>query len=196
MRKTLTYLKLALTIAFFVASSVVAPEASAKGKPEQKKNLRVLYWNIQNGMWAGQPDKYEAFVQWIKEQDFYENTTIVISGDHLTMDSEFLADIDPEYTRTVYNCIINSAVQPVQEKNREFGTYDMYPTTLAAMGVKIDGDRLGLGTNLFSDKKTLTEICFLPFSLFLEKILANTIIMKLIIHTEQSSKKPLLAYSL
>lgn len=97
------------------------------------------------------------FVQWAKEQDFYENTTIVISGDHLTMDSEFLADIDPEYTRTVYNCIINSAVQPVQEKNREFGTYDMYPTTLAAMGVKIDGDRLGLGTNLFSDKKTLTE---------------------------------------
>lgn len=34
MRKTLTYLKLALTIAFFVASSVVTPEASAKGKPE------------------------------------------------------------------------------------------------------------------------------------------------------------------
>ena len=97
------------------------------------------------------------FVEWIKEQDFYENTTIVISGDHLTMDSEFLADIDPEYTRTVYNCIINSAVEPVKEKNREFGTYDMYPTTLAAMGVKIEGDRLGLGTNLFSDKETLTE---------------------------------------
>ena len=25
------------------------------------------------------------------------------------------------------------------------------------MGVKIDGDRLGLGTNLFSNKKTITE---------------------------------------
>lgn len=39
-----------------------------------------------------------------------------------------------------------------------FGTFDMFPTTLAAMGVTIEGDRLGLGTNLFSDKKTLTEI--------------------------------------
>ena len=34
----------------------------------------------------------------------------------------------------------------------------MYPTTLAAMGVTIPGDRLGLGTNLFSDTSTLAEI--------------------------------------
>ena len=33
----------------------------------------------------------------------------------------------------------------------------MYPTTLAAMGVGIEGDRLGLGTNLFSDQPTLIE---------------------------------------
>ncbi len=33
----------------------------------------------------------------------------------------------------------------------------MYPTILAAMGAKVDGDRLGLGTNLFSNKKTLME---------------------------------------
>lgn len=93
MRKTLTYLKLALIIAFFVASSVVAPEASAKGKPEQKKNLRVLYWNIQNGMWAGQPDKYEAFVQWIKEQDpdiciFAEAAQIYYDGTSTQMPNE------------------------------------------------------------------------------------------------------------
>lgn len=97
------------------------------------------------------------FITWLRRQPFYENTTIVISGDHLTMDSDFLDDIDPDYVRTVYNCIINSAVRPVKEKNREFATFDMYPTTLAAMGVTVQGDRLGLGTNLFSDKKTLTE---------------------------------------
>ena len=34
---------------------------------------------------------------------------------------------------------------------------DMFPTTLAAMGVDIKGERLGLGTNLFSTKKTLIE---------------------------------------
>ena len=33
----------------------------------------------------------------------------------------------------------------------------MFPTTLAAMGVTIEGDRLALGVNLFSDEQTLTE---------------------------------------
>ena len=98
------------------------------------------------------------FLEWVKEQPFYENTTIVISGDHLTMDPAFLEDIDEDYTRTVYNCIINSAIQPEMEGERQFATFDMFPTTLAAMGCRIEGNRLGLGTNLFSDVETLTEM--------------------------------------
>ena len=98
------------------------------------------------------------FIRWIQEQPFYENTTIVISGDHLTMDPDFMQEVDENYQRTIYNCIINSAVEPVKEKNREFATFDMLPTTLAAMGVQIRGDRLALGTNLFSDKQTLAEM--------------------------------------
>ena len=97
------------------------------------------------------------FVAWIQQQPFYENTTVVISGDHLTMDAGFMQGVDPEYTRTVYNCLIHPAVAPVSEKNRQFGTFDLFPTTLAALGVKIDGDRLALGTNLFSERETLTE---------------------------------------
>ena len=97
------------------------------------------------------------FIAWIQEQPFYENTTIVISGDHLTMDGGFMEDIDPDYIRTVYNCVIHAPEKPVREKNRMFGTMDLFPTTLAALGVKIDGEQLGLGTNLFSDRETLTE---------------------------------------
>ena len=98
------------------------------------------------------------FVEWVKEQPFYDNTTIVISGDHLTMDSQFLDELDEDYVRTVYNCIINPTVTPVNEKGREFGTVDMFPTTLAAIGAVIEGDRLALGTNLFSAEKTFTEL--------------------------------------
>ncbi len=98
------------------------------------------------------------FINWIKEQPFYENTTIVVVGDHLTMDSEFLKDTDKDYVRTVYNCFINAANTPVNPYNRNFATFDLFPTTLSALGVEIEGDRLGLGTNLFSDLKTLTEI--------------------------------------
>ena len=90
---------------------------------------------------------------------YYENTTIVLSGDHLTMDPAFLEDLEEGYTRTVYNCIINSAILPTGgDMTREFSTFDMFPTTLAAMGVRIEGERLALGTNLFSEQETLTEM--------------------------------------
>ena len=97
------------------------------------------------------------FIEWIRSQSLYENTTIIISGDHLTMDAQFLDEIDEEYVRTTYNCIINPATTAKNTQNRSFVAFDMFPTTLAAMGVKIEGERLGLGTNLFSDKKTLCE---------------------------------------
>ena len=62
-----------------------------------------------------------------------------------------------ETLRKVYNVIINSPIEPLKENYRLFTTMDLFPTTLAAIGVDIEGDRLGLGTNLFSDKKTLAE---------------------------------------
>ena len=33
----------------------------------------------------------------------------------------------------------------------------MFPTTLASIGVEIEGERLGIGTNMFSGEKTLVE---------------------------------------
>ena len=98
------------------------------------------------------------FIDWCKEQPWYENTTIVITGDHPTMDVDFCENVAKDYERKVYTCYINSAAQPMNpDQKRVFSTLDNFPTTLGAMGVYIEGDRLGLGTNLFSGKKTLTE---------------------------------------
>ena len=99
-----------------------------------------------------------AFVQWIQQQDFYEDTAIVVTGDHCSMDNGYFSStVDAEYTRHVYNCFINSAVTPANTKNRQFSAIDMFPTTLAAMGCEIQGERLGLGVNLFSKEQTLME---------------------------------------
>ena len=97
------------------------------------------------------------FIDWIQQQDFYENTTIILAGDHLTMDSDFCDSVSEDYQRKVYTAILNSAVEPQSSERREFSTFDMFPTTLAALGAQIDGERLGLGTNLFSKLPTLTE---------------------------------------
>ncbi len=99
-----------------------------------------------------------SFVEWIQQQDFYENTTIIITGDHLSMNNAYHnIHTSKDYIRRVYNCIINAPVDAAQEKNRNFTTLDMFPTTLGAIGCEIEGNRLGLGTNLFSDKQTLYE---------------------------------------
>lgn len=99
-----------------------------------------------------------AFVKWIQEQPWYENTTVILMGDHLSMKADFWDDIG-EYERKVYNCFINvpDSVSFVETKNRTFTILDLFPTTLAAMGVEIEGDRLGLGVNLFSEQATIPE---------------------------------------
>lgn len=97
-------------------------------------------------------------IDWIKQQDFYENTTIVLCGDHTTMDSDFCNIVPESYPRKVYTAFINSAVQPADpDRVREYTTLDQFPTTLAALGCTIEGERLGLGTNLFSTQDTLLE---------------------------------------
>ncbi len=97
------------------------------------------------------------FVSWIQQQDFYENTTIILSGDHLTMDTDFCDNVSGDYKRRTYFNIINGNCQRQTDGERDYTTMDVFPTTLASLGVTIPGDRLGLGTNLYSDKETLIE---------------------------------------
>ena len=98
------------------------------------------------------------FVSWIQQQDWYDNTTIVITGDHPTMDSDFCDPVSSDYSRRVYTAYINAdPVDNYSEGKRQFTTLDTFPTTLAAMGVDIEGNHLGLGTNVFSGEETLLE---------------------------------------
>lgn len=98
------------------------------------------------------------FINWVKQQDFYQNTTIILVGDHTTMDMDYFKDIDKNYVRTVYNVIINPK-NKIDELNvnRVCSVVDMFPTTLASLGVEIEGNRLGLGVNLLSNEKTILE---------------------------------------
>lgn len=105
----------------------------------------------------------DDFLAWCMEQPFYENTTIVVLGDHASMTVGFYEEekIDTHrgsQHRKIYNALINSAAEPVREQNRRFTTMDFFPTMLASIGVTIEGDRLGLGTNLFSGRETLAEV--------------------------------------
>lgn len=115
------------------------------------------YDNQYNNVIACQSKMVNEFVSWAKSQDWYANTTIVITGDHNSMSEKNFKGLDKDYVRTPYNCFINSAVSTDMNKNRNFAVYDFYPTILSSLGAKIPGERLGIGTNLFSSKQTLME---------------------------------------
>lgn len=95
------------------------------------------------------------YLNWLKEQDYYNNTTIVLMGDHQVMQDSFYSEHE-DYNRVIYNAFINS-VNKNSIKNRMFSQYDMYPTILASIGANIPGNKLGFGVNLFSNEKTMIE---------------------------------------
>lgn len=104
------------------------------------------------------------FVRWIQQQPFYDNTTVVIIGDHVSMESNFFKfyGFPKEYRRSQYNVILNPAPgvashEPQILKNRDYANFDMFPTILSSLGATFDGSRLGVGTDLFSGEKTLFE---------------------------------------
>ena len=118
-----------------------------------KDEFDVQYSNVM----ACSSRQISEFIGWMKKQDFYENTTIVLVGDHPTMDADYCKEVEDSFGRRSFVCVLNSAVETKNPTHRDYTTYDLFPTTLAAMGVKIKGNRLGLGINLFSETPTLME---------------------------------------
>jgi len=62
MRKSINLFSIAVAV---LAAMLVCSRKSQ----DETANLRLLYWNIQNGMWDGQNDNYDRFVDWVKAQD-------------------------------------------------------------------------------------------------------------------------------
>lgn len=113
-------------------------------------------------------------IQWIGEQEWGSDTTIVIMGDHNYLnapDNNFIAENstlnknDTEKARHFLDIIINpnkeiyNSELTIQAFTRahEFSSLDMMPSILTSMGYKVENDHAGFGVSLFSDEKTLLE---------------------------------------
>ena len=62
MRNMKRFLRI-LTVVLALGATVLAATSGRRSS-----QLRLVYWNIQNGMWDGQPDNYARFVDWVKAQ--------------------------------------------------------------------------------------------------------------------------------
>lgn len=98
----------------------------------------------------------ESFLMWLKKQKFYENTTIILVGDHIGNRSSKNAQI--------FNVFINTPENLKPQKHR-WTTYDLAPTILESIGVKTPS--LGMGRSLFEIHPTLLEKYENNFNFFL-----------------------------
>lgn len=93
----LTFMSMLLFATPFNAEAQKKKGKSA-AEPE-KKFLRVLYWNIQDGMWSDQENNYDNFVAWVKEVDpdicvFCEASTIYATDnrEEIPLEDRYLPD--------------------------------------------------------------------------------------------------------
>ncbi|MDY3115508.1 MAG: LTA synthase family protein [Sutterella sp.] len=113
------------------------------------------------------------FVSWAKKQPWFQDTVIVIVGDHPWQDpptSSFSKLAKQNPVREIYNLFLNSPYLPAGTVITPEGGYtpmDMAPTILASLGIhfqstlpssegqKISNSRMGLGASLLSQEPTL-----------------------------------------
>lgn len=93
------------------------------------------------------------FIDWISEQPFYENTVIVVVGDHVFPGELLSANTD---SKLWIDLFIHSA-KAAPQKIRNLTSFDIAPTILESMGFSLPDSRMGLGVSLFSGRKTLLE---------------------------------------
>lgn len=96
------------------------------------------------------------FVKWVQEQNFNYDTSLVILGDHLMMPSNIQNMINKVPHRKTINYIWSKNVK--SNIRKDFSQFDWMPTLLELSGITWNSHRLGLGTSLLSDDKTLAQI--------------------------------------
>jgi len=120
----------------------------------------------------------DDFIEWLRQQPFYENTTVVILGDHLYQDSSFFPQDfqvqklasryerkyfdgknEDNYNRFTMNIFINSLLPPNENKNRKISHFDILPLLIESIGGSFNEKGLALGRslNIPEENNTLVE---------------------------------------
>lgn len=95
------------------------------------------------------------FVEWFKTTKYWENTTVVIVGDHLFPSK--MKGQEKASKRSIYNVFLNVAKGLKIKKDKIFSTFDLGPSILESLGIELKPRAFGLGRSMFSDEKSLME---------------------------------------
>jgi phosphoglycerol transferase len=96
------------------------------------------------GIVACSAGQIAEFVEFVRSRGYLKDTTVVIIGDHLAVPNpayEKLLQRGP--TRSIFNLFLGDGLPPANTD--ELIPFDLFPTLVELAGIRVEGDRLGLG---------------------------------------------------
>ncbi|MDR3174863.1 MAG: LTA synthase family protein [Treponema sp.] len=121
-------------------------------------SAEIKYTSRYKNVLADMSGQLLDFINWIRRQGFYDNTTIAILGDHLYMDSAVFQGKQEGIDRRPLNIFINSMLNGEYTKNREFTHFDLFPAIIDSIGAGYNAAGIGLGRSMNKGEKTLIEL--------------------------------------
>jgi phosphoglycerol transferase len=94
-------------------------------------------------------EQLAAFVKFMGNKGYLANTVVVILGDHLAVPNPVYQKLQRGGERHIFNRFF--VPQPLLPNTRELVHFDLFPTILDLLGLKVVGDRLGLGYSAVQD---------------------------------------------
>ena len=95
------------------------------------------------------------FISWLEKQPFYQNTTVIVLGDH---PETGINRLYPKLRkRQIVNFILNPSPLFQKAQHKAWTMLDMAPTILNAAGISFEPSKFGLGRSLFLPEQTLYE---------------------------------------
>ena len=84
-----------------------------------------------------------SFIKYIKDMGYDSNTDIVILGDHLSIPNPVIESLKSDPDRSIYNLIVTKS--DFAKSREKILHFDLPPTILDLVGIKVDGGKFGLG---------------------------------------------------
>jgi phosphoglycerol transferase len=84
-----------------------------------------------------------AFVKFMRDKGYLQNTVVVILGDHLAVPNAVYDKLRQGGERHIFNRFF--LPQPLSRNTAELFAFDVFPTLAEMLGLRVVGDRLGLG---------------------------------------------------
>lgn len=98
----------------------------------------------------------QDFIEELKKLPSYENTVVVLVGDHIARKNSLYDFLEKIPNRTIYNNFINGA-DALSNLDRTFTAMDIGPTVLELLGFELQDGAPGLGRSLLRPEPTVIE---------------------------------------